>query len=302
MQYRQLGKTDIQLSEIGLGTMSLPLDQKKATAIVDAAQEKGVNYFDTADLYKFGEIEELLNPIIKGRRDDFILASKGGNHWDKGKKDWFWDPSKSYIKSACKSSLKRLGTDYIDVYQLHGGTIEDPIDETIEAFQELKQEGLIREWGISSIRPNVIKRYADAGMSSVMMQYSLLDRRPEEELLDFLHEKGISVIVRGPVAKGMLSMKTDEKVPEDGFLGHTRQEVLYAADAVQLIRGKESAAQVAIQYVLQHPAVTSVTAGASTPEQVFENIGAAELEALTEEEYKRLQNSVKTEVYQQHRN
>ncbi|SDJ03815.1 aldo/keto reductase [Natribacillus halophilus] len=302
MNYRQLGNTDIQISEIGLGTMSLPLDQKKATAIVDAALEKGVNYFDTADLYKYGEIEELLSKIIKGRRDDFILASKGGNHWEKGKDDWFWDPSKAYIKEACKASLQRLGTDYLDVYQLHGGTIDDPIDETIEAFQELQQEGLIREWGISSIRPNVIKRYADAGISSVMMQYSLLDRRPEEAMLDFLHSLGISVIVRGPVAKGMLSAKAEEKVPENGYLGHTRAKVMRAAEKVQQTRGREAAAQTAIQYVLKHPAVTSVVAGASTPQQVFENIGASELEPLTDEEHARLQGSIQAEIYQQHRN
>ncbi|AXF57290.1 aldo/keto reductase [Salicibibacter kimchii] len=301
MKYRQLGKTDIQLSEIGLGTMSLPLDQKKATAIVDAALEKGVNYFDTADLYKYGEIEEMLGKIIKGRRDDFILASKGGNHWKQGKDDWFWDPSKAYIKEACKASLGRLGTDYLDVYQLHGGTIEDPIDETVEAFQELQQEGYIREWGISSIRPNVIKRYAGAGISSVMMQYSLLDRRPEEEMLDFLYEKDIGVIIRGPVAKGMLSMKAEEKVPANGYLGHTRAKIMRAAEKVQQIRGMEAAAQTAIQYVLKHPAVTSVTAGASTPQQVLENIGASELEPLTEKEYERLQNSIPAEVYEQHR-
>ncbi|QDI92431.1 aldo/keto reductase [Salicibibacter halophilus] len=301
MRYRQLGKTGIELSEISLGTMSLPLDQKKATAIVDAALEKGVNYFDTADLYKYGEIEEMLGKIIKGRRDDFILASKGGNHWEKGKDNWFWDPSKAYIKEACKASLGRLGIDYLDVYQLHGGTIEDPIDETVEAFQELQQDGYIREWGISSIRPNVIKRYAGAGISSVMMQYSLLDRRPEEEILDFLYDQGISVIVRGPVAKGMLSMKAEEKVPENGFLGHTRAKVMRAAEKVQQIRGVEAAAQTAIQYVLKHPAVTSVTTGASTPQQVFENIGASELKPLTEKEYERLQNSIPAEVYEQHR-
>ncbi|QQK79135.1 aldo/keto reductase [Salicibibacter cibi] len=301
MQYRQLGKTGIQLSEIGLGTMSLPLDQKKATAIVDAALEKGVNYFDTADLYKYGEIEEMLGKVIKGRRDDFILASKGGNHWEKGKDDWFWDPSKAYIKEACKASLSRLGIDYLDIYQLHGGTIEDPIDETVEAFQELQQDGYIREWGISSIRPNVIKRYAGTGISSVMMQYSLLDRRPEEELLDFLYEKDVSVIVRGPVAKGMLSMKAAEKVPANGFLGHTREKVMHAAERVQQIRGMEAAAQTAIQYVLKHPAVTSVTAGASTPQQVLENIGASELDPLTDKEYERLQNSIPAEVYEQHR-
>src|SRR5699024_6403991 len=94
-----------------------------------------------------------------------------------------WDPSKKHIKTAVKQSLQRLHTDYIDLYQLHGGTIDDPIDETIEAFEELKTEGLIREYGISSIRPNVIKQYIEkSSIRSVMMQYNLLDRRPEETM------------------------------------------------------------------------------------------------------------------------
>ena len=115
---------------------------------------------DTADLYDFGTNEEIVGEAIKNRRQDLILATKGGNRFEKGKPGWDWDPSKAYIKEAVKQSLKRLQTDYIDLYQLHGGTIDDPIDETIEAFEELVEEGVIRYYGISSIRPNVIKEYA----------------------------------------------------------------------------------------------------------------------------------------------
>lgn len=202
MKKRTLGHSDLQVSEVGLGCMSLGTDKKHALSILDEALELGINYLDTADLYDFGRNEEIVGEAIKSRRQDVILATKAGNRWEEGKPGWFWDPRKAYIKEAVKRSLKRLQTDYIDLYQLHGGTIEDNIDETIEAFEELKQEGIIRHYGISSIRPNVIKEYVKkSNIVTVMMQYSLLDRRPEE-WLSLLEEHGISVIARGPLAKG----------------------------------------------------------------------------------------------------
>lgn len=147
--------------------MSLGTEKGKALSLLDEAIDLGINYLDTADLYDFGTNEEIVGEAIKNRRQDLILATKGGNRFEKGKSGWDWDPSKAYIKEAVKQSLKRLQTDYIDLYQLHGGTIDDPIDETIEAFEELVEEGVIRYYGISSIRPNVIKEYAKNRISSV---------------------------------------------------------------------------------------------------------------------------------------
>ena len=138
MQKRRLGTSDLFVSELGLGCMSLGLDPKKAESILHAALDEGINYFDTADLYDYGENEKIIGTTFKQNRDKVIIATKVGNHWNEQKNGWHWDPSKTYIKEAVKASLKRLNTDYIDLYQLHGGTIEDPIDETIEAFEELK--------------------------------------------------------------------------------------------------------------------------------------------------------------------
>lgn len=116
-----------------------------------------------------------------------------------------------YIHEAVRHSLQRLNTDYIDVYMLHGGTLDDPIDETIEAFEELKKDGLIRAYGISSIRPNVVREYAIRSSIDILMtQYSLLDRRPEEAILPVAEENQISVVARGPLAKGLLSNKANE--------------------------------------------------------------------------------------------
>ena len=139
--------------------MSLSTNKKKAAEIVAMALDAGINYIDTADLYDFGSNEEMIGAILGKRRQDVIVATKVGNRWTEGVEGWHWDASSSYIKEALHASLKRLGTDYIDVYQLHGGTIEDDWDGIIDTFEELKKNGLIREYGISSIRPNVLKRF-----------------------------------------------------------------------------------------------------------------------------------------------
>ena len=144
MNKRKLGHSNIYVSEIGFGCMSLGTSENEAIRIIHEAMDKGVNYFDTADLYDRGLNEEIVGKALKGKRHDVVIATKVGNRWTEQGNGWTWDPSKTYIKEAVKHSLRRLQTDYIDVYQLHGGTIDDPIDETIEAFEELQQEGIIQ--------------------------------------------------------------------------------------------------------------------------------------------------------------
>ena len=188
--------------------MSLSRAGADAERIVRRAVELGVNFFDTADLYDRGANEDLLAHALGRRRSEVLIATKVGNRWRAGGDGWDWDPSPDYIRTAVEASLRRLRTDYVDLYQLHGGTIDDPIDDIIATFEALRQAGTIRAWGISSIRPNVIRRYAKrSSIASVMMQYSVLDRRPEEQALPLLGGRGISVIVRGPVAKGLLAGK-----------------------------------------------------------------------------------------------
>lgn len=302
MKKNQLGKSDLFVSEIGFGSMSIGHDEQQGIRLIHEAIDRGVNFIDTADLYGFGEIEETVGKALKGKRRDVILATKAGNHWEEGKEGWYWDPSKDYIKRAAKNSLRRLRTDYIDLLQLHGGTIDDPIDETIEAFEELKQEGLIREYGISSIRPNVIREYVRRShIVSVMMQYSILDRRPEETALPLLKENNISVIARGPVAKGMLSDKAADKTPDNGFLDYSKEEVLDVARKVQSLKDENrSASQIALRYALSHPAVATVIPGASRLEQLIENIDAANVK-LTADEIENIRQLSKANVYDKHR-
>lgn len=298
MRSNRLGSSDLLVSEIGLGCMSLGTDPRRAADIVHRAVELGVTLFDTADLYNRGVNEELVGRALRGVRDRVVIASKVGNRWREDGSGWDWDPSKAYIRQAVEGSLRRLGVEVIDLYQLHGGTIDDPVDETIEAFEGLKAEGLIRHYGLSSIRPNVIREYVRrSNIASVMMQYSLLDRRPEEEIFGLLLDHGVSVIVRGPVAKGLLADK-----PPAPYLEHGPEVVATAREALdRAVGSRRSRAQVALRYSLAHPVVATLIPGASSLFQLEENLAAAESPALTAEELSRLREVVPALHYRQHR-
>lgn len=138
MKKRNLGKSNLQISQLSLGCMSLPTEKQDAAYIVEAALDAGINYFDTADLYNLGANEEIVGALLKSRRHELLIATKVGNRWVDGQDSWTWDATPRYIKQAVKDSLRRLQTDYIDVYQLHGGTQADNWPEIIETFDELK--------------------------------------------------------------------------------------------------------------------------------------------------------------------
>nr|WP_283247385.1 aldo/keto reductase [Lederbergia citrea] len=306
VEKRQLGNSDLWVSKIGLGCMSIGTEEKKATHIIEAALDSGINYFDTADLYDFGVNEEIIGKTLSSRREDVIIATKVGNRWNDMKEGWRWDPSRAYIKEAVKDSLHRLKTDYIDLYQLHGGTINDPSEDTIEAFEELKAEGLIRHYGISSIRPNVIRNYVqNSSIVSIMMQYSLLDRRPEE-LMSLLSEHDISIVTRGSVAKGLLSDKMLESPEidhaEKGYLNYSAIEIKELHDSIKanILRGQRTLNEVALQFNLAHEAVAAVVTGASSIEQIKDNVRAVNTAPLTDEELTYLEMISKESKYQEH--
>ncbi|GIP39431.1 putative oxidoreductase YqkF [Paenibacillus sp. J31TS4] len=301
MKQNRLGRSGLQVSEIGLGCMSLGTDEAAAVSLVHEALDRGITYFDTADLYDEGLNEELIGKALKGRRSDVILATKVGNRRIPGREGWMWDPSKAYILSAVKESLRRLQTDYIDLYQLHGGTLDDPIDETIEAFEQLKREGVIRAYGISSIRPNVIREYAARSeIASVMSQYSILDRRPEEEVLPLLEERGISLIARGPVAKGILTERGADKAAE-GYLDYTADELPLLRERLAEAAGSRGLAHAALRYPLAHPAVAAVIPGASSRGQLGQNAAAADAEPLTDQELEAIRRLSRANRYTAHR-
>ena len=298
MRYNQLGNSNLHISEIGFGCMSLPGTDNENAIILHRAIDLGINFFDTADLYNKGMNEISVGKALKDKRGKIILATKAGNQWRPDGSGWDWNPRKDYILAAADQSLKRLQIDCIDLYQLHGGTIDDPIDETIEAFEELKQQGKIRYYGISSIRPNVIREYLKrSSIVSVMMQYSLLDRRPEESCLDLLKQNNIGVLARGSIAQGLLVNK-----PAKEYLQHTAPEVAKGAAAVRSVSNNQrTPTQTSIRYVLQHPSIASAVLGVRTMEQLEEAVKTIATPTLSREELSVLQSSIEAIVYEQHR-
>ncbi|MEO8765881.1 MAG: aldo/keto reductase [Ginsengibacter sp.] len=298
MQYRTAGKSTLHISRIGFGCMSVKPLQENIQQLIDAAVDLGINYFDTADLYDKGANEINIGKALKSKREKVIIASKAGNQWRSDGSGWDWNPRKEYLLASVEQSLLRLQTDYIDLYQLHGGTIEDNIDESIEAFELLLQQGKIRYYGISSIRPNVIREYVKrSNIVSVMMQYSLLDRRPEESCLQLLRENNIGVLARGSVASGLLLDK-----PAKPFLNYDTASIVSAAEAIKKISSQErTPAQTAIQFVLQNPAVTAAIIGIRTMEQLTDAVNAIDCKSLDEEEMKTLTDAVAVNYYVDHR-
>ena len=297
MEYSQLGASDLKISQIGFGCMSLEGTFSDNEILIETALDAGINYFDTADLYGNGTNEELIGGLLIKRRNDLVLATKVGNKLRADGSGWDWSPSKKYILSQVDASLKRLKTDYIDLYQLHGGTLEDPIDEIIEAFEFLKDQGKIRYYGVSSIRPSVIREYvAKSNIVSVMTQYSLLDRRPEEFTLDFLLKNDVGVLARGAFAQGLLIDKAAKP-----YLDYSELEVSNAASAISNIAHKRTKSRAALNFVLQHPAISSAVTGFRTVEQLNEAIESVSETKLSEIESKLLKDSVKIQFYKEHR-
>ncbi|MEX2455745.1 MAG: aldo/keto reductase [Balneolaceae bacterium] len=293
MKKNRLGTSDLYVSEISFGCMSLQKDNPENENLIREAVDNGVNFFDTADIYDYGWNEKVVGEALKPIRDDVIIATKVG-HVQKGDgMGWEWRPTKKHILSNVEESLKRLQTDRIDLYQLHGGTLDDPIDDIIEAFELLKAQGKIREYGISSIRPNVIRTYVKKGhIASVMMQYSLLDRRPEESCLDLLHKSEISVLTRGSLAKGILVDK-----PATEMLGYSLEEVEEMQKAVQETGNPIG---ISLQFVLSHPAVASAVVGVRTGDQLKEICQFFD-DSVTEKELKKVANLLEKNVYHNHR-
>ncbi len=295
MKYNLLGNSNLKISQVSFGCMSLGYDHAVNSRLLLNAYNQGINYFDTADIYQNGFNETTLGKAFKPIRQQVILATKVGNQIKSDGSGLDWNPSKAHILKSVDESLKRLQTDYIDLYQLHGGTMEDPIDETIEAFEQLKAEGKIRFYGISSIRPAVIQEYVKrSNISSVMMQYSLLDRRPEEMCLDLLQQNKIGVLARGSLTKGLLVDK-----PAAPFLKYSTEEVGTAAHAVKAVAGKtkRSSVDVVLKFALHHPAITSAVTGIRNQQQLDECIRAERSEELSKGDYTTLSSSILINQY-----
>ncbi len=296
MNYRLLTQSQIKLSEIGLGCMSLRPEKANSKLVIDAAISGGINFLDTADLYDQGWNEKAVGEAIKGVRSQLVLATKVGNEWRKDGSGWDWNPRKSYIIKAVEQSLSRLQTDYIDLYQLHGGTIEDPWDETLEAFEILKEQGKIRAFGISSIRPNVIREVLSKSKpATIMMQYNPLDRRPEETAFPAISETSAKVLVRGAVVKGLLIDKAAKP-----FLNFDVQQV---EDFQRFTNSQDfSPEAMLIRFGLAKSVVASLVIGASSVAQLEKMLAGYELsQTISEAAFTKFQQKFPVHHYDSHR-
>ncbi|MBF0813930.1 aldo/keto reductase [Staphylococcus sp. mip270_02] len=296
-------RSGIEISELGLGCMSLGTDYNEAEPIIERAIEHGITYFDTADIYDKGINEDIVGKALKKYqdRDDIVIGTKVGNHLAEDGST-FWDPSKTYIKEAVKDSLKRLGLNHLDLYQLHGGTIDDPLDETISAFDELKQEGLVRAYGISSIRPNVIDYYLKhSDIETLMSQFNLIDNRPEA-LLDEIHAQKVKVLARGPVFKGLLTSNSNQALDDkfaEGIFDYSYQELGETIASIKEIESNLTG--LTFNYLTSHDALGSIIVGASSVDQLDENVKNYQLSRdISLEQLKAARERVKNLEYNQH--
>lgn len=296
MKKRTLGQSGIEITELSLGCMSLPPDIQEVKSVIYKALDAGINYFDTADLYDKGCNEKLIGEALKPHRQEIVLATKVGNRWQEGVDGWTWDPSPSHIENGLKESLRRLQTDYIDVYQLHGGTKDDPWDEIIETFERLKKEGLIRAYGISSIRPNVFVPFLqNSNAVSNMMQFNLLDRRAEE-WFELIENSGASVVTRGSIAKGLLTNEWQSRL--SSYETYTEQELTELLK--QLSENYEDIHALAFAFNLHFSAVASTVIGARSVKQLTTNIEAYQ-KAASIKDLSSVFQLLKKDSYKEHR-
>ncbi|HBY98836.1 MAG TPA: aldo/keto reductase [Chloroflexi bacterium] len=291
MNYRLLGTTALQVSEVGLGLWAIggdawgPVDDQASLAAIQRAWELGVNFFDTADVYGHGHSEELLGRFLKTvPRDQVLVATKVGL-WRGNRPNPYNDPR--LIIADCEASLKRLGTDFIDVYQKHVSWDENT-DVFATAFRQLKEQGKVRCVGLSSNDLAAVRRFNQVigGLDTLQLDYSLLNRQPEKETLPLCQQHGIGVIARGPLAMGKLTGKfTPASTFPDGDIrrgwleGASRERFVHDLESVEQLRflaEGRTLTQAALAYVLAQAAVSTTIPGAKNPEQVAENVQAVE--------------------------
>lgn len=292
MKTRSLGS--LHISEVGIGcnNFGMRLDEAGTKVVVDAAIDHGVTFFDTSNTYGATQSEVLLGRALGTRRPHVHIATKFGMGLDDNFPDIKWSAAPDYIRSACEASLSRLGTDYIDLYQLHFPDAATPLEDTIAALQDLQSAGKIREFGCSNFEPKRLRDAARAAgtgsrFRSVQNQYSLLHREPEEGVLDVCDELDMGLLPFYPLANGMLTDKfTPGEAPPVGTRlanmpenrrGHwLGDDMVNAAHRVHAIAREHnvSVLTLAFSWLLSHGAVRSVIAGASNAQQVAANVAA----------------------------
>lgn len=310
MQVRRLGRTGLKVSELCLGTMTFgnQADEAASGAIMDRAFAAGITFFDCADVYPVvprpetvGRSEEILGRWLKGKRQQIVLATKLRGKMGPGPNDV--GLSRRHTMEAVEASLRRLGTDYIDLYQVHSFDPETPLEETLRALDDLVHSGKVRYLGCSNFAAwqlmkaiGISERLHLARFDSVQPRYNLFDRQIERELLPLCAEEGVGVIPYSPLGGGLLTGKYRRgSTPPAGsryiLFGRESQitePVLDGLDAMAALAQEKgvSMAQLALAWVLANPVVTSPIVGATRPEQLDDSLPAVDLK-LGEADLKR---------------
>jgi aryl-alcohol dehydrogenase-like predicted oxidoreductase len=302
IKFRRLGTNDLKVSEIGVGlwaaggdTWGKTEDQDILDAI-DYALDLGVNFYDTADVYGGGHSEELLGRAMQGRRDRFILATKIGWLDFDGEKGQSAYTTVDKLVAGVERNLKRLQTDTIDIIQSHIDFRDPTMEVFLEGFQKLQREGKVRYYGVSTSDFEYLKAFnADGNCASLQIDYSILNRTPEEDILPYCQANHIGVIVRGALAMGILAGKftPETRFGEDDFRRRWHEnpeeyqvflDDLQMVDALRHLAEGRSLAQLALQFVLAHPAVTTVIPGIKNVAQAQANLQTGLLDPLSQEE------------------
>ena len=294
MEYGRLGRSGLQVSVIGLGCNNFGgrMDEQATRAVVDASLDQGITLFDTADMYGGGGLsEEYLGKALQGRRQDVLIATKFA--WPMADGSLHRGASRRYIFEAVEASLRRLGTDFIDLYQVHLPDAETPLEETMRALDDLVRQGKVRYLGCSNfagwqlVDAQWIARSEDRdGFISAQNLYNLLDRNIERDLVPACNAHGVGILPYFPLASGFLTGKyrRGQDAPAgtrlsawghmaDGYLTEVNFDKLEALEAFASERG-HSMLELAIGWLASQPNVSSVIAGATTPAQVEQNVEA----------------------------
>ncbi|MBI3961909.1 MAG: aldo/keto reductase [Deinococcus sp.] len=309
MEYRHLGSTGLKVSELCLGGMTLGRESDEDTSrrIIDRFLEAGGNFLDTANVYTQGRSEEIVGRALKGRRDRVVLASKVRFPMGTGPNDV--GLSRAHIMSAIEQSLRRLQTDYLDLYQVHAWDHETPLEETLAALDDLVHQGKVRYLGVSNFTAwqlmkalGLSRQHGWNEFVSLQPQYSLVVRDMERELLPLCRTEGLAVLPWGPLGGGFLSGKYQPgEKPKEGRIAQAGDHweeawqrrgternfcILEVVRQISQARQK-TCAQVALRWLLDQPGVTAPITGARTVEQLVDNLGASGW-ALSTEELQRL--------------
>jgi aryl-alcohol dehydrogenase-like predicted oxidoreductase len=316
MRYRKLGKTGLVVSELCLGTNTFGgsgpvwenlggLKADQATAIVKAAHEAGINFYDTADIYGMGESEQHLGHAIRALnipRSEVVIATKVGMRMRPGVNNN--GLSRAHLTDALDASLKRLGTDYVDIYMIHYPDPATPMEETFRFMDDMVRAGKIRYVGGSNYRAweamkavGISERYGYPRLEIMEVHWSLVTREAERELVPMAVDTGMGMLAWGSLLGGLLTGKfTRDSKNAGGRTGGNvpptidRELVFKMVDALTVVakRHNVKVSQVALAWILQKPQVTSGLFGARSPEQVADNVGATEVK-LTPEDVKELE-------------